>query len=645
MSWEVRTMRSATSYFNFTLLRKNFARFWPIWSLYGLFWLAVLPLNILSNRIHWDGGMARSLPLNYLDGGPSAAVALTALFGLLCAMAVFSYLYASRSVGMLHALPLRREGLFLTNYLSGLLFLLLPNLAVFLLALAAEVFAGTVVFSSLFTWLVVVSLFGLFFYSFAVFCAMFTGHVLALPAFYVVLNGLAAGLCWVFSRMAEEFLFGFTSAAWLEKLGVWLTPVLLLSEACHVQYDTITDAAGNSMLGDPYFAGLGYASLYALIGLVLAGLALAAYRRRHLESAGDVVSVRWVRPVFKYGVAFCTAVTLSTVFYYVLDPLLPRGPWTLLVLMVVWGAAGCFVAEMLLCKSFWVFRGAWKGCVVFLCCLTAAMCAMEFDITGFEGRVPDVAEVQSAHLSGVESAPYDDLGYATLTLDTPEELEALTGLHQSIVAHKEELEEADWESTWSEDGSGLSIQSDGWTYVDISYTLMDGSYLTRKYRVPLSQSELDTPGTPAARLDALLNAPGLAGESYFHAQREGDRLVDAWLTNPDTDSAIVPASALTGLEEAVRADLAEGTLGRRYLLENRDRLENCYYNDLYLEFRPAGRTGGEEEDGYTVCITLQSGARHTLAVLQACGLDGTLVTQAQIQKEDAVYAQSTTGRG
>ena len=121
-------MRSATSFFNFTLLRKNFARFWPIWSLYGLFWLAVLPLNILSNRIHWDGGMARSLPLNYLDGGPSAAVTLTALFGLLCAMAVFSYLYQSRSVGMLHALPVKREGLFLTNYLSGLSFFALPLL-------------------------------------------------------------------------------------------------------------------------------------------------------------------------------------------------------------------------------------------------------------------------------------------------------------------------------------------------------------------------------------------------------------------------------------------------------------------------------------------------------------------------------------
>ena len=122
---------------------------------------------------------------------------------LLCAMAVFSYLYASRSVGMLHALPLRREGLFLTNYLSGLLFLLLPNLAVFLLALAAEVFAGTVVFSSLFTWLVVVSLFGLFFYSFAVFCAMFTGHLLALPVFYGVLNCLAA----IISTLMDSVLY------------------------------------------------------------------------------------------------------------------------------------------------------------------------------------------------------------------------------------------------------------------------------------------------------------------------------------------------------------------------------------------------------------------------------------------------------
>ena len=35
-------MRSATSYFNFTLFRKNLSRFWPIWGLYGLIWLVLL---------------------------------------------------------------------------------------------------------------------------------------------------------------------------------------------------------------------------------------------------------------------------------------------------------------------------------------------------------------------------------------------------------------------------------------------------------------------------------------------------------------------------------------------------------------------------------------------------------------------------
>ena len=58
--------------------------------------------------------------------------------------------------------------------------------------------------------------------------------------------------------------------------------------------------------------------------------------------------------------------------------------------------------------------------------------------------------------------------------------------------------------------------------------------------------------------DCAADHVGKGEDVYKRQQQEGDRLVDAWLTNPDTDSAIVPASALTGLEEAVRADLAGG---------------------------------------------------------------------------------------
>ena len=54
MSWEVRTMRSGTSFFNAALFRKTFLRFWPIWALYTAGWTLVLPLRL------WADAMRRS---------------------------------------------------------------------------------------------------------------------------------------------------------------------------------------------------------------------------------------------------------------------------------------------------------------------------------------------------------------------------------------------------------------------------------------------------------------------------------------------------------------------------------------------------------------------------------------------------------
>ena len=648
MSWEVRTMQSGTSYFNKTLFAKHFARFWPIWGLYGLIWTVCLPLGILAgSRSGWMAADARVLPLNYLDttGWVSAATLLAAVFGLLAAMAVFSYLYSARSVSLFHALPLRREGLFLTSYLAGLGFLILPNLAVFLLALAAEAACGAVVFSSLFTWLVVSSLLGLFFYSFAVFCAMFTGHILALPAFYVVLNGLAAGLAVLFGQMAHEFLFGFDGAAWLSGIATWLSPVLCLS-ACHVVIPTVMDAAGNGRAdyASAYFTGLGYVALYALVGVALAALALAVYRRRQLETAGDVVSVSWVRPVFKYGVAFCAAVALGETLYSLFSALLPRGAWGLLLMLLLWGAAGYFVAEMLLRKKFWVFRGSWKGCVVLLCCLTAAMCLMEFDVTGFERRVPDPARVQSVSLDAGSTAPYDDANGRTLTLETPEELAAVTELHRAIVARKAAIEGAEPDYTYEQLDSGLEVETSGQAWVQLRYTLTDGSVVTRSYRIPLTQEALDDPDTPAARLDALLNAPGQAEKAYFGAMAEGDYLISAVVTQPyyDEEGAYyydekpVDSAGLEELWSAVQADLADGSLGRRYLLENQARLENCYVNDLILTFRRAGQAArADGSDTYSVTVTLQTTGARTLAALEQYGFDlDSLLTQAQAQLKE-----------
>ena len=660
-------MRSATSYFNFTLFRKNLSRFWPIWGLYGLIWLVLLPIGLLTDGDYLTLARARLIPLQYLDG-MSTALFLAAGFGILCAMAVFSYLYSSRSVGLLHALPMRREGLFLTNYLSGLAFLVLPNLAVFFLSLLVEAAFGVVVFSSLFVWLVTACFYCLFFYSFAVFCAMFTGHILALPAFYGILNFLVMGLCFLVNDMAQRFLFGFTGAAWMETLGLYLTPVAYLASGVRVSY---YDGPAPSYDQVAFLSGLGRVFLVGLIGLVLAGLALAVYRRRQLETAGDVVSVAWVRPVFRYGVAFCCAIALGNLFDSIFDRLLPDGAWTLLFWMLLWGAFGCFVAVMLLRKTFWVFKSSWKGCCVFLACLAAAMCLMELDGFGFESRVPDPARVQTAYVVNVRTCPSDDAGWVRLTADDPETIALVTQLHRQIVSEKARLEDDQnvYVSGYTTDADGVDVQTEDWKDVRLSYVMTDGDVMYRDYTVPVTGEELAEEGSISALLQALFNAPGFAEEAYFGSLAEGDRLVAAEVSGVfsgdlRTEDQTLPSQALPDLEEAIRADLAAGDLGRRWLLEDGEYLDGCYFDAyLYLTYRLADREGSNSMevtdapagtavpyteasggDYATVTIALQPGASRTLALLEElAGIGPDQELALRTLRQVSVHDQALTG--
>ncbi len=244
MNWEVRTMRSGTSCFNGTLYRKTMARFWPLWALYGLFWMFAIPLNLMNryfNYLRWTGGtgtpqdllldLAQSIP-EYLAPG----VWLAALMGLLCAMACFGYLYNNRSACMMHALPMRRETLFVTQYLAGLSFLLLPVAAVALCGVLVElallppsVWADAL--PCLAVWFLAHSGACLFFFSFAAFCAMFTGHILALPVFYGVLNGLALGVYALIQSLLDQFYYGFFFQDPSGGPVYYLTPLYALIEA------------------------------------------------------------------------------------------------------------------------------------------------------------------------------------------------------------------------------------------------------------------------------------------------------------------------------------------------------------------------------------------------------------------------------
>ncbi len=662
-------MKSATSSsrpgrFYPALWKKNMARFWPLWAVFGTFWLFFMPLTLLtqdqSSLTHYTASFALPGPdyfaqIGLLDLLSSAGVFSALLFGTLSAMAVFSYLYSSRSTDFFHALPVSREGLFLTNVVSGYSFLALPTLVTALLTLLAEAVMGCLAPGALAMWLAVMLLMELFFFGFAVFCAMFTGHILAMPIFTGILNFLAFVILGLLDNIFTSFVFGFSSNDGLASAGLWMSPALQM--ASNLSTRPIYAADGETFQRVAFW-GLSYVLLYALVGAVLLCAALVLYRRRQLEGAGDVVTVRAVRPVFKFGVGFCAALSLGSVFYELFSQVLPWGAWTLLVFLVLWGAVGYFVAQMLLDKSFWVFRKHWPGCAALAAALVLLIVGMETDLTGYERRVPAAERVASVTVASLSSAPYDEATPATFTLTDPALVEAVTELHRSVVdTHK------NWPEAWEryepleaeaaaaplQAGAWVEVQTQGSFQLRLTYTLSNGDTMTRRYYgVPVTAGLLADPSSPAARAQALLNTPEVAEQSYFGAVDQAEELQVASITLDLLDRTSgryrtypVPAEARDALMEALRADLAAGDLGRRYLLEDEARLQNCYYSDLVIEYRSGG--AGEPASSRDLRITLQTTSRRSLAVLKEAGVlteDRVLETQAQVMaRNNASYAE------
>jgi ABC-2 type transport system permease protein len=148
-------MKSAKSCFNKALFFKNIKRFWPVWVLYNIAWLIGMPLVLLSQ-------LSSSYPeiVNgyVLSNALYMGVITNAIFGFVSALTLFSYLYTSRSVGAFHTLPIRREGLFLTCFLSGLCWLFVSNLFIFALSAVVELIYGALAIKYLLQWLAMVCL-------------------------------------------------------------------------------------------------------------------------------------------------------------------------------------------------------------------------------------------------------------------------------------------------------------------------------------------------------------------------------------------------------------------------------------------------------------------------------------------------------
>ena len=638
-------MRSVTSWFNGTLFKKNLKRFWPVWALYLVIWSIHFPIGLFMGNYEVERFAEKTILTSVLNMGLPMAV----IFSLLAAMAVWSYLYNNRSACLMHQLPIRREGLFLTNYLSGLTFMVGPNIVIFVLTFLAELAVGQVNVVKILSWLAAVTLMEVFFFSFATICAMFTGHILALPAFYAIISGLFYGMAMLINEVLDKFLFGYNGLPWLGGLATCLTPVAAIANTvdCMTVPDGVTKVF--QLTGWPALI------IYAVVGVLLAGFALLLYRRRHMEQAGDVVTVGWMRPIFRYGVAFCCALAFGMVLMEMFDGALPETAGTLLVLMLICGAVGYFVASMLLEKSFRVFK-KWKGCVVFLAVLVLLTCAVEFDVFGYEKYLPEEDNVTKVNIR-LDSVPYD--GGPALNFEDPEVIHAVLAVHGAIIKAGEAEPIRSYEPL-PEGGVGYTRRINGF---DVTYTLTNGRTVSRNYsnKVLVDMAEIHDPKSLTAKLDTLSNMPQVIEKHYNLAEKTSEDItgmsvysfekIDSGKDYSYLVDTEVPISNNPAVYEkvlkAIQQDLAEGNLGRRYLMENQEYMNACLGNTIYIDVKEESGPSAMEHYTYTSTfrITLQTTAKHTLAALEEAGVLTKPVTLLTCAQREAVDGKWSNGDG
>lgn len=467
-------MKSKTSFFSRTLFFNILRRFWPLFAAYPLVWLLTLPVNLNSN-LSWAAlnnmDVMEDAAMGILQQGAITGPIITGVFAVLFAMAAFSCFYNSRSVSSVCTLPVRREGLFLSLFLTGPVVMLVSNLLVAAVTMTVQGAYGAQAGGYVLQWLAMVTLQGLFFSGFAALCASLTGHILVLPVVYLVLN---------FTYFVVATLLRFVTALLVYGLPVSSTGLasILSPILCMLAYSGVSATYGDAFVEASY--GLwGYIGVCAVIGVLFALLAMRLFRIRHMEVAGDVVAFRPLKPIFKYCLSFGCALVLGLGLFYLFMGSSGHalsyisGPTVLVVLalcMIFSSFVGYFSAEMLIHKTLRVFQPhRWKGFGAAALVVLSIILLLEFDVLGMERRIPDGDDVQSVTIYGSFDA------VTIIEEDDPELVDEVLTLHRNAIETKYENEKL------------LSSGNDPFskaTYdISLTYRLKNGGSLTRNYNI------------------------------------------------------------------------------------------------------------------------------------------------------------------
>ncbi len=475
-------MKSRTSLYNPGLGKNLLKRCWPLWVIWFGTLILIAPVNLASE-------ISRCVRYNFTDITLEAGqclleyavsdAVLAAVAAPAAALLMFSFLYISRSCRMIASLPIKRESVFVTSYLTGLAPLLLSEIATAVITLLVCGSSGYLEARYVWQWLWMVAASTVAFYGIAVFCAMLTGSIIIMPLAYIGLNVLPLLVYACITSALGAMLYGYSYPD--SRIFSALSPFDGLGSIA-VEYGG-TYRNGVYSHGEIFVRNSELLIYYCIAGLILSVIALLLFGKRRMETAGDTVAISALKPVFKYCAAFGSACAFASVIYAIFFDNSVGGSLggVLTVASLAVGAfIGFFAAQMILDKTVKVFRGHWKEFAVLAAVALILGACCECDVFHYERYIPDTEDVDTAYIEYAGETAYKE----------PENIEKVIALHGSIINNKAVNEKP---------GSEYEV-------LGITYKLKNGKTVSRSYDIRTYTDGGEEVNPNLRELEKIINA-------------------------------------------------------------------------------------------------------------------------------------------
>ncbi len=614
MNWEVKTVSTKTSFFNWTIYKKAVTRFWPLWGMYFMGWFFSMPYLLIQVMSFTDARQISTELVHYismLSFTPSVVTAF--LYAIPVSMAVFSYAYTSKSLSLYHALPVKREALFTSSYLAGITYTVLPAVVIF--ALTAAVTARYINFTigPLLIWLGVNVLLSIIFLSIAAICAQMTGSVLMLPVLYLIFNFVFVAVEALLRYLSTLLMFGYTAPN--EILTDFTSPVIFFNRAGRLFY-----YPEGGYRYQQVFAGWKWLLIYAAAGIILTAVAMMLYKHKKSESATDMIAFSGLKPVFKYCMGLGFAISLGVALFLITNHRGAQGSWRLALIlgicMTFAALIGLIIAEMGLQRSFRVFKP--RLFISLLICavvIFAGIFLLQNDVFGIEKKIPDPSSVESVDVRFSSSGAWANYNGIT----SEDQIRQIAGLHQLVLDNKAEIQKNQRPEVFYTSADAAASDAPRFVqdmYMTVTYHLKNGRTVEREYnQIPITDIDLKDPKTIASRVTEFNRQKEMI-LNRIEPQQENATLDHVWI--PGADDISLSQAQMKMIENAIHEDAENGRLPAFTLFETDEYLAEVYESQINLEYK----SGDNNRPYYTdVNIAFGRNSSSTLRALQEAGLD------------------------